>query len=210
MLRITHLFAAACLACTIGFAACETTPPLQTLDQTAFENRMARAESTRPPEAAEDLYTSLLDEEQLTDDMRRRTLLARGRLRRENGMSLPGAIADFDGVLALNAVDAMAVDARAGQKLAREEVEGIEARRTSGRLQTIAQWFDDSWRLGERAPAAKRYQNAGLSPTQKQVRQLESAGFICRSGGSGGPVYRYGDRRPDLDGLTWCTPLEGT
>jgi len=70
----------------------------------------------------------------------------------------------------------------------------------------LPEWFDVSWRLGERDTPVARYRSSGLSPTEDETRKLQEAGYVCGRDGKGGPVQGFGDLRSWLDGLTWCSP----
>ena len=74
-------------------------------------------------------------------------------------------------------------------------------------MMNLPSWFDLAWVLGRHNEAAARYQQSGISPTPAQAEKLKARGFICDAMGEGGPVYQFGDARPDLEGLTWCHPL---
>lgn len=177
------------------------------MSEAGFRERMVIAKSTKPPSSAVELFTSLINSGELTQDMRIQALFERGSLRRGSGLNPGGALADFDEILALNSAHPLAPNARIERGYVMNDLSVIQARRASGRLQTLANWFDDAWLLGERDVAAKRYQTSGLSPTKRQVSQLISDRYICKTDGEGDSVYKYGNRRSDLDGLRWCRAL---
>lgn len=200
-------FAFAILVAALILAACETVPKVTTMSEAGFRERMVIAKSTKPPSSAIEHFTKLIDSGELTQDMRIQALFERGSLRRGSGLNPGGALTDFDEVLALNPAHPLAPNARIERDYVANDLAAIHARRASGRLQTLAAWFDDAWLMGERDVAAKRYQTSGLSPTKRQVSLLISDSYICTSGGEGDAVYKFGNPRSDLDGLRWCRAL---
>ena len=204
---MTQLIFAALMGAMLLISACETVEPEPVevgMLESEFAPTLASAKSTRPATSAERRLTELLDNNTLTTDMQARALFARGSLRRLNGLNRRDAVKDFDKMLQIAPNHHLANNARIERGYLQNDIRLAAANRNSGRLLSIGQWFDDEWRQGDRAAAAKRYQTSGLSPTQAQTKLMMDAGYICRNGGSGGPVYKFGDRRSDLTGLNWC------
>lgn len=198
MLHIRHVVAAVVLA---AIAACATPPePVP-----PFAERLATAEAAGTPYQVDAALTALLDGPKLATAQRAETLYRRGVLRRLSGDDRRGAVADLQTMLALAPDHPRAEQAAVELNLAKSDLEALESRLSL--MLTLPQWFDVSWALGERDGPARRYQVAGLSPTEDQTRKLKDAGFICGEDGEGGPVQGVGDTRDWLDGLTWCDPL---
>ncbi len=193
------------------FAACETTPrapepdPLPAaMTESSFNAALASAKAYRNPYQAERQLSAILARRDLNTDMRARALFERGSLRRQGAANMKGAIADFDEMLRLAPSHSWANNARIERGYAQDWIKQLEQFRRTGRLQTIAAWFDDAWMMGERDKAAARYQRSGLSPTAKQVTQLTQTGYLCKGSGAGGALHKYGPPRSDLQNMFWC------
>ena len=182
-------------------AACATAPE----PAAPFAERLAATESAGNPYEVDAALSELLADPKLATADRAEALYRRGSLRRLAGDDRRGAVADLEQMLALAPDHPRAEQARVELNLARSDLEALEPRLAY--MLTLPQWFDVAWSLGERDQPARRYQTAGLSPTEEQTRKLKDAGFICGEDGEGGPVQGAGDVRDWLQGLTWCDPL---
>jgi len=180
-------------------AACATSPPAE-----PFAGRLAAAQAAGSPYQVDAALTDLLADERLAPSERAEALYWRGSLRRLDGDNRRGAVADFEEMLALSPDHPMAEQARTELAQASADADALEAQ--LGRLLTLPEWFDVSWRLGERDTPVARYRSSGLSPTEDETRKLQEAGYVCGRDGKGGPVQGFGDLRSWLDGLTWCSP----
>lgn len=214
MTRLRIILLALLSGVALILAACETAPPpppaepaVVAMSEYDFQQALQRAKSTSPASAAESILTDVLANDTLTTDMRIRALYDRGELRRTNRLNLAGGKQDFDELLRLGPNHSLAANARLARQYLNDDLQSVASRRSSGQLQNISDWFDDEWVVGDQKKAATRYQKSGLSPKDYQVKQLTDAGYICRSGGSGDDVYKYGDRHSYLTGLKWCRPL---
>lgn len=197
MLQLRHFLAAAALAAA---AACATAPE----PTVPFAERLATAQAVGNPYQVDAALTELLADPKLAPADRAEALYQRGSLRRLAGDNRRGAVADLKAMLVLAPDHPRAEQAAVELDLAQSELDTLEPR--LGFLLSLPNWFDVSWALGEREGPARRYQTAGLSPTEEQTRKLEDAGFICGEDGEGGPVQGAGDPRDWLEGLTWCDP----
>lgn len=194
------------------FVACETTPTdtvPAAMTESSFNAALASAKAYHNPYQAERQLSAILSRQDLTRDMRARALFERGSLRRQGAANMTGSIQDFDDMLRISSSHPLANNARIERGYAQEWIKQLEQFRRTGRLQTIAAWFDDAWRLGERDKAAARYRRSGLSPTAEQVTQLTQTGYLCKGSGAGGVLHKYGPPRSDLQTVFWCRGASG-
>jgi GNAT superfamily N-acetyltransferase len=196
-------FYRSCLATLMlaAAAACATAPE----PALPFADRLAAAEAAGNPYEVDAALTELLADPKLKTEERAEALYQRGSLRRLAGDDRRGAVTDLEAMLALAPEYQRAGQAEIELDLARSDLEALEPR--LGYMLTLPQWFDVSWTLGDREAPARRYQKAGISPTETQTQKLADAGFICGPDGAGGPVQGAGDLRDWLEDLTWCNPM---
>ena len=193
-------------------AACETAPPAphptaplpSAMTESSFNASLASAKAYRNPFQAERQLSAILARGDLNTDMRARALYERGSLRRQGASNKQGAVKDFGDMLRLAPSHSWARNARIEQGYAQNYIRQLEQYRRTGRLQTIAAWFEDAWVMGEHDKAVARYQRSGLSPTAGQITQLTDAGYLCKGNGAGGKLYKFGPMRGDLQNVYWC------
>ena len=198
MLQFRHALSAVVL---VTIAACASAPE----PAIPFAERLATAQAAGNPYEVDAALTELLTDQKLAPADRAEALYRRGSLRRLAGDNRRGSVSDLEAMLALAPDHLRADAARIELELVREDVAGLESRLDY--MLNLPQWFDISWALGEREAPARRYQTAGLSPSEDQTQKLKDAGFICGEAGEGGPVQGAGDPHAWLDGLTWCDAL---
>lgn len=193
-------------ATMLFLAACETTtvdapPPVTPMSAAQFDSALSAAKRNADPYAGEKSLTYLVGNTQLSSDQRARALYARATQRWKKSGNKTGALADFDEFLRLYPTNAFARNARSERGYVQNEIYAIQ-RRTQG-LQTLDQWFDDTWSLGQRDKAVARYKKSGLSPEKHQVYAMERTGYLCRGSGAK-PVYTVGPRHSHVNNLYWC------
>jgi len=193
-------------ASMLFLAACETTtveapPPVTPMSAAQFDSALSAAKRNTDPFASEQSLTYLVDNPQLAADQRARALYARATQRWKKSGNKTGALADFDEFIRLYPSNAFARNARTERGYVQNEIAAIQ-RRMQG-LQTLDQWFDDAWSIGERDKAAARYKLSGLSPEKHQAYAMERTGYICRGSGAK-PVYTVGPRHSHVNNLYWC------
>jgi len=200
-------FGPAFLAFTLlAIAACETTeveapPPVVAMSEAQFASALSAAKRDADPYAGEKKLTYLVQNNQLAADQRARALYARATQRWKKSSNKAGALADFDEFGRRYPSNTLANNARIERGYVQNEVTAIQ-RRMQG-LQTLDQWFDDAWSLGERDKAAARYKKSGLSPEKHQAYAMERTGYICRGSGAKS-VHNYGPRHSHVNNLYWC------
>ena len=186
-------------------SACTTTPPPEPQGPPP-ESVIAQALADADPYRAEVRLSELLARTDINTLQRADALYHRASLRRLGADNRLGAVDDYTEMLTLAPDHAMADKAQLERDYAEDDLAALQA--SLQRMLNLPAWFDTAWVMGRHEEAAARYQRSGISPTEQQVYKLQARRFICGVDGAGGPVHRLGDERPDLDGLTWCQPLQ--
>lgn len=200
-----------CASALILLNACETTeapepepappPVVQSMSEAQFASALRSAEADANPYSGEQKLTQLVNNTSLTSDQRARALYARGSQRRTKSFDKIGAKADFDEFARLYPSSPYANNARIESGYVQTEMQDAQSRLRT--LQTLPEWFDDTWSLGKRDEAAARYRRSGLTPDPHQVSALRATGFLCEGSGAK-KVHNYGPLTADIQNLYWC------
>ena len=171
------------------------------MTEVEFSDALSEAKADSAPFSGERKLTTLIDSDRVTPDQRARALYARASLRWKKTFDKTGAKSDFDEYVRLYPTAQFAESARVEAGYVQTEIRGAQSRLQT--LQTLRDWFDDTWSLGKREEAAMRYYRSGLTPEPHQVYQLRAMGFLCQGAGTK-KVHNYGPITPDIRDLYWC------
>ena len=188
--------------------ACETTipedpePVVEAMGEAQFAAALRGAKAETDPYSGERKLTRLVNNEGLAPDQRARALYARATQRWKKTYDKVGAKSDFDEYVRLYPSATFANNARIEAGYVQTELRAAESRLQT--LQTLRDWFDDTWALGKRDEAAARYKRSGLTPEPHQLYALRASGYIC-SGSGAKKVHNYGPLTSELQTLYWCS-----
>lgn len=203
MIRIclSALLAAAALS------ACETVeeappaPVVEVMGESQFASALRGAKADVDPFSGERKLSQLVNNSALAPDQRARALYARAGQRWKKTFNKVGAKADFDEYARLYPSATFANNARIESGYVNTEIRASQSRLQG--LQTLRDWFDDTWALGKRDEAASRYKRSGLTPEPHQTYQLRATGYFCQGTGNS-KVHNYGPLTPEVQNLYWC------
>ncbi len=167
-----------------------------------FELLVDAAMLSENPVMYDEALTLILDRHDLTSFMRGRVLFERGTRRWKDGQNKLGAIADFDAIVALDPTHPFAANAMIEKGFAETEIGHIEA--GMNELQTITEWFDGAFSIGNHDNAVARYRESGLSPTPEQVGVMKMFGYVCDDLPGAPKLHHFGPERADLLNVHWC------
>ncbi len=190
----------------LALAACETgpvEPPPPSID---FDAELAAAKAQDNPMLAIGRLSELATSPSASPGQQVLARYERGLKRYSSGVNKPGAIEDFQASLA----DATGVvqDPSLPGKISTLNSQITDHRARLGALQSQSRWMDDKFSIGEMEEAASRFQKNQLTPTAQHTYLLEGAGYICREGGQGQPIFTYDRNAPThASGLRWCDPV---
>ena len=189
-------------------AACETVvdeapPPVvvEVMSETQFSSALRSANADTNPFSGEQKLTALVNNNALSADQRGRALYARAQLRWKKTFDKAGAKSDFDEYARLYPSATFANNSRIESGYVQTELSAAQSRLQG--LQTLRDWFDDTWTLGKRDEAAARYRRSGLTPEPHQVYQLQSTGYLCQGSGAK-KLHNYGPVTTEIQNLFWC------
>ncbi|MEL6862739.1 MAG: hypothetical protein AAGL11_12945 [Pseudomonadota bacterium] len=191
------------LAVLLGLAACETVP--SAMDPATFDTTLASAEANTNPARRDAELSDLIARAELSDEQRATALYARADGRLNMKFNLPGAMEDFDALLALAPEDARVATVERRKLFAAEEIEAAERR--LARLQNLPDWVDDKILMGDIPAAAVRYQGSGLTPNAGHFYVFLETGFICAPADlvDAAPVHQVGPEPEHVQGAVWCS-----
>ena len=185
-------------------SGCKTTPAepvLEPMGEAQFASALRAAKADINPYYGEKKLSLLVDNETLAPDQRARALYARAGQRWKKTADKAGAKADFDEYVRLYPDATFANNAKIESGYVFTEMRAAESRLQS--LQTLRDWFDDTWSLGKWDDAAARYRRSGLTPEPHQVYALHSTGYLCEGSGAK-KLYNYGALTAEIQNLYWC------
>ena len=169
--------------------------------ETTYKDVLKAAENHPNVYIGETWITELLNDKSLTPKQHARVLYARAQHRWKKSSNKVGAWQDFTKFTELYPEDIYARNAGIEAGYVNTEIGYINARMEH--LQTLSDWFDDSWQLGKRAEAAARYKRSGFVPEPEELKVLQAAGYVCESGVRGAPSG-YNPVSSDASNLHWC------
>lgn len=149
----------------------------------------------------EQWLTELLEDDALTEQQHAQTLYARAQHRWKKSSNKIGAFEDFTSFTELYPEDRYANNAGIEAGYVNDQIVHIEARMEN--LQTLSQWFEDAWQLGQRDYAAARFKRSGLAPEPEEIARFRQAGYICDFE-EGEVPEGYGRVTSETPNLYWC------
>jgi len=201
MLRTSGFFVVAAFL----LAGCKTAEPAAPviIPMTAieFDASLSDATADEAPYSGERKLTELVESPRVSPVQRAEALYARGHLRWKKTHDKIGAKADFDEYVQLYPSGAFTNNARYEAGYVDTEIHAAKMRLQT--VQTLRDWFDDSWALGKREEAAARYKRSRLTPEPHQIYQLRATGFLCEGTGNS-KLHNYGPLTPEIQNLFWC------
>lgn len=203
---MTKLLLSAGLAASL-LVACETAEPappqpvVEVMSEAQFSSALRGAKADVSPFSGERKLTLLVNNSALASDQRARALYARASQRWKKTFDKVGAKSDFDEYVRLYPSATFTNNARIESGYVQTEIHAAQSRLQS--LQTLRDWFDDTWALGKKDEAASRYKRSGLTPEPHQVYQLRSTGFLCEGSGNS-KLHNYGPLTSEIQNLYWC------
>lgn len=200
----TFLFA----VLSIGMlAACETVdaPPPEPIaapmSEAEFSAALQSAKSDTNPYYGEQKLTALVNNQAASPDQRARALYARAGQRWKKTGNKVGAKSDFDEYVRLYPTATFTNNARIESGYVQTEIRAAQSRLQT--LQTLRDWFDDTWALGKKDEAVFRYKRSGLTPEPHQIYLLRSTGYLCENSGNS-KLHNYGPLTSEIQNLYWC------
>lgn len=197
-------FPATVAAIGVMFAACETVPPepvIVMMSDAEFDSALKAAKSDVAPFSSERKLTALIDSERATPEQRSCALYARAGVRWKKTQNKIAAKSDFDEYIRLYPDGVFTNNARIESGYVQNEITAVRSRLQT--IQTLRDWFDDTWALGNWDEAAFRYRRSRLTPEPHQIYQLRATGFLCENTGNL-KLHTYGPLTPEIQNLYWC------
>ena len=200
----TPLLVALSLAVLVACETVEEAPPepvIVPMSEAEFSSALQSAKAATNPYSGERELSVLVDSPTVSPDQRSRALYARGTQRWKKTNDKAGAKSDFDEYVELYPAAAFTNNARLESGYVQAEIRAAQARLQT--LQTLRDWFDDTWALGKKEEAVSRYRRSGLTPEPHQVYKLRSTGFLCEGMGNS-KLHNYGPLTSEIQNLFWC------
>lgn len=197
------------LSAAVWLGACASAPsepaaPVY-LGEQEFQALMKAPPATLPGTdffGQERAITALLNRNDLTDEQRLTALLQRANLRSTIAENRPGAVQDYDAVLALAPPGHPSI-ARAEERKAYvlTQIGHIE-RRLNGRTDG-SQRIQDLISMGRHDEAAQ-FLRDGKGSSLYTVEMLHKLGYLCEGPGYSGPSYSWGSENTRKPTVRWC------
>lgn len=152
---------------------------LKLSESVSYADVLSSAENHPNVFVGEALITELLNDTSLTPDEHARVLYARAQHRWKKSSNKVGAWEDFTQFAKLYPEDPYATNAGIEAGYVSDQISYIETQ--MDQLQTLSEWFEDAWELGERDYIVERFKRSGLTPEPAEIALLQSAGLICEN-----------------------------
>jgi hypothetical protein len=207
MFRKNALFASALFLA----AGCASAPPEPVfLSQEQFDTLMKAPPATLPGTdyfGQERAITALLARDDLTTEQRLTALMQRANLRGTIAENRPGAVEDYNAVLALAPEGHRFIAIATERKTYTETQVGHLVRRLNA-PGPGSQRIQDMLAMGQHDEAAKFFRD-GLGSALYTVETLHKLGYLCEGGGYSGPTYNWGSENTRRVVVRWCDTKAG-